>query len=125
MKERRSAYATAQLILINAKLYESEREKEITRYRFSIHTLRRISRRNSIRATFIAQLDEELAELGWFLIPLGTEFGVMDISKMENWVKLSSKRLIEAGYTVLEEKNVSENFFELFPNVTDEKVAED
>ncbi len=124
MTKRRTPRATAQLILINAKLYEREREREITRYRFSLQTLRRIAGRGALRQKFISDLDDELAELGWLLVPLGAEYAVMDLAKTDSWVKLSSKRLIEAGHLDIDEREVDERFFALFP-VADEATNDD
>lgn len=117
MAKRRTPAATAQLILINAKLYERERDREITRYRFSIQTLRLIARRSALRQQFLSELDDELAELGWLFVPLGTEFAVMDISKTDNWVKLSSKRLLENGYLRADDEQLEDTYFEFFPPI--------
>jgi len=61
MKNRRSPRATAQLLAINAKLYEKERDRQVTRYRFSANTLRRLANRTAIRESFLNELEEELA----------------------------------------------------------------
>lgn len=119
MTKRHSPSATAQLILINAKLYERERDREITRYRFSVETLRRIAGRSALRQRFIADFDDELAELGWLLVDLGTEYAVMNLSKTDNWVKLSSKRLTEGGHLADDEERIEGTYFEFFPPLTD------
>jgi hypothetical protein len=115
MTTRRTPSQTALLILINAKLYENERGREITRYKFSISTLRRIAGRVALRDSFLSKLDDELAELGWLLIPLGTEYAVMDISKTESWVKLSGKRLSDEEYLDLDDEELLKIYTDLFP----------
>jgi hypothetical protein len=124
MTKRRTPTAAAQLILINAKLYERERGKEITRYRFSLQTLRRIARRSALRQQFLSDVEDELAELGWLLVCLGTEYAVMNISKFDNWVKLSSKRLAEAEYLDGDEEQLEKMYFELFPPTSDASTDE-
>ena len=64
----RSPAAVARLILVMALLLGEETGREISRYRFGSGTLRRVSRRSYIRAAFVAELEEELAQLGWTLI---------------------------------------------------------
>lgn len=89
----RTARATAQLLAMNSKLYEEERNRQVTRYRFSINTLRMISNRRAIRGTFLTELDDELAELNWLFVRLGAEFAIIALDKADSWVKLSAKRL--------------------------------
>lgn len=115
MSTRRSAAHTAKLLLINAKLYEREREREITRYKFSLQTLRKVSGRKAIRQSFLDDLDVELEELDWKLLPLTNEFSVMDLSKTDSWVKLSSKRLTDGGQLDLSFDEVDDLFGTLFP----------
>ncbi|WP_227633122.1 hypothetical protein, partial [Klebsiella pneumoniae] len=64
-KHRLSAAHTAKLIVLNAYYYGQEKDKNISRYKISKNTLRTMSGRNSIRTSFLSELDYELAELGW------------------------------------------------------------
>jgi hypothetical protein len=122
MHDRRSPCATAQLLLINAKLYESERDREITRYRFSENTLRRISKRGALRKAFLIDLEDEIAELGWLLIPLGTEYAIMNLAKTDSWVKLSSKRLVDDDFLNTSEEVIEKKFGKLFPQSANEET---
>jgi hypothetical protein len=126
MTTRRTAATTAKLILLNAKFYEDEREKEITRYRFSRQTLERIAGLHALRPTFISQLEDELAYLGWQFFSLGGDYGVLNVSKTVTWVKLSSKRLVEQESSLL---NVSvdiveQKYAEIFSTDSIESVEE-
>lgn len=127
MKQRRTARATAQLIAINAKLYEKERERQITRYRFAVNTLRRLASRTAIRERFLTELEEELAELNWLLVRLAGEFAVVDLSKSDSWVKLSSKRLqrAEEDFLVASDECIEKMYDELYPVDNDEETGED
>lgn len=115
MTKRKNLETIAKLILINGKLYEQEREKEISRYRFSAQTLRKISGRKVIRQSFLDDLQDELAEIGWYLIRFENEYAVIDINKISSWVKLSSKRLVENNIIDLEGDQLDLIFDEKFP----------
>ncbi len=122
---RRSAKATAQLLAINAKLYEKEKDRQVNRYRFGLTTLRIIANRKSIRASFVAQLEDELAELNWLLITLGSEFAIVSLDKSEAWLKLGAKRLAESkqGLLLLDEDDIEDIYDEFFPD--EDNLTED
>lgn len=126
MTIRRDAATTAKLILLNAKLYEDEREKEITRYRFSRQTLERIAGLKAIRPSFITELEDELAYLGWQFFSLGGDYGVLNVSKTVTWVKLSSKRLDEQESSLLNASAdiVEQKYAEIFSADSIESVEE-
>lgn len=115
MEMRKSVQDTAKLLLINAKLYEEEKGKEVSRHRISPHTLKRISKRQALREGFLKSLTDELAELGWIFIKLDDQFAIIDSNKIESWVKLSSKRLSENGFFDLQSDCLAERFYEIFP----------
>lgn len=121
MTERHTPQATAMLIVINAKLYQQEREREISRYRFSHNTLRRFSGRSTLRRSFLDELSDELAELGWIFVPLGAEFAVVDLSKSDSWVKLSSKRVGDLGLLGASAEDIEAQYDRFIPpaNETD------
>jgi len=109
-----SAQSTAQLILINARRYELERpERRVERYRMSTSTLRRIARRELLRATFLRDVEEALAAYGWLWVQLHNEWAVISVSKIDSWMKLSSKRLDD--YRGWSEAQIEELFDDLFP----------
>jgi len=94
MSKYRTARAVAYLIALNALEYGKEREREITQYRFSAATLRRLAERARIREAFLIELEDELRRLGWLLVwSSEIEFGVFRVTKLEGWPKLSSKRV--------------------------------
>jgi hypothetical protein len=119
MTTRRTPIATAKLLLINAKLYERERDRDITRYRFSIPTLRTISGRLALRESFLSDLDNELADLGWLFIRLGAEFAIMNLAKTDSWVKLGSNRLSKMGHLEEDEEEIDDAYLDCFPSVTE------
>lgn len=128
MKNRRSTRATAQLLAINAKLYEKERERQISRYRLSANTLRRLANRTAIRESFLLDLEEELAELNWMLVRLPGEYALVDLSKADSWVKLGWKRLYDAdGEDLLaaSEDAIDEAYDKHFPPEDDAESVED
>lgn len=111
---RRDPEAVAQLLIINAALYGEEKTKEISRYRFSIDTLRRFSNRKNIQSSFLDTLHGELSELGWYLIVLDGEYAIINIEKLSAWVKLSSKRLRGLELLEMDDQEVSEVFYEKY-----------
>ncbi|WP_312925306.1 hypothetical protein [Atlantibacter hermannii] len=95
-KVRHKALQTAKLLVLNAKLYENEKQKPVTRYKISKNTLRNISGRKTIRPAFIAEVEYELTELGWMLIENHEdELCFMIMATTGSWAKLSSKRLTD------------------------------
>ncbi|CAJ0822429.1 hypothetical protein [Ralstonia flaminis] len=116
-KQHRSALSTAQLLAINAKLYEQERDRQITRYRFSINTLRKLANRKALRASFLAELEDELEELNWLFVRLGGEFAIISLEKSDSWVKLGYKRLAQGGTRLLNmsEEDIDTTYDDFFP----------
>lgn len=113
---RRKAGPSAKLILINGKSYEKERGRQVTRYRFSETTLRRISRRKALRQGFLTELEEEVAELGWLFFRLGPDFAVIDLTKSSTWTKLGAKRLKEEGLLDADDDEIDRLFKDLLPD---------
>lgn len=112
---KRSPYATAQLVVINAVLYAEEKGKEISRYRLSKASLKRMAGRARLHPSFLLEVDEALAELGWQFIEHGdAEFSVIEISKIAVWPKLSSKRLLQAGLLESPEEEIDNLFQKYF-----------
>lgn len=93
---RLSAAATAKMIILNGYYYGEEKEKAISRYKMSKATLRNLSGRQKIHDSFLAEVEYELAEEGWtFITNNDDECCFMVMATMNNWPKLSSKRVIE------------------------------
>jgi|GEM_PF-6749817 len=108
--DRRSAKATAVLLILNAKIYEQEKEREVSRYRFTRQTLTKCSCRRVLRNSFLDQLDEELAELGWRFIQLEFDYAIVDASKVNSWTKLSSKRLREKALLTMTDQELIDSY---------------
>lgn len=121
---RRDPEAVAQLLIINAALYGEEKTKEISRYRFSIDTLRKISNRKNIQNNFLDTLHGELSELGWYLIVLDDEYAIINIERLSAWVNLSSKRLRELEFFDKDDQEVSEIFYEKYHQDGIEEIEE-
>ena len=120
IRKRRTPRATAQLILLNARSYEEERGRQLSRYRFSQATLRKLSGRLALRERFVSDLEEEVAELGWLFFPLGADFAVLDISKADSWTKLGWKRLKESEVLDHDEVSIDGLFNQMFPDEPDD-----
>ncbi|SDD30303.1 hypothetical protein SAMN05216345_107354 [Cupriavidus sp. YR651] len=127
-KARRTARQTALLLAINAKLYENERNRQVTRYRFAYDTLRRISNRTALRESFFEKLEEELEDLNWLLIRLGEQFAIIALDKADSWVKLSSKRLgadPDNNFLAMSDDELEEAHDKFYPVADDSETADD
>ncbi len=90
-----SARAVALLLILNAKFYSNEREKEISPYRFTAVMLKRISGRSRLRTGFLIKLGDELIGEGWHLLQNDeVEFAIFPVPRTKGWAKLSSRRVM-------------------------------
>jgi hypothetical protein len=91
---KKTAATTAKLAIINGKLYAEEKSKEYTRHRISKNSLRTLSGRERIHDSFVEELIEEFARLGWhFFEHSDTEFGILKADKVNVWAKLGTRRV--------------------------------
>lgn len=90
---RLTAEQTALLLELMRQRREEEAGRTTTRYRISSATLRRISGRLRLRDTFLDELTDAMAELGWVIIPLGDNFGVLNGGAVEAWPRIASRRI--------------------------------
>ena len=112
-----SAARAAKILICNALLYEQEKEREVSRYRFSYSTLAFIADRQRLSPDFLKELDDELAELGWSLINMGDSFAIVKTDKINQWTKLAHKRV--EGLVDCSDEEISDKFKELVDNEPD------
>ena len=112
-----SAPKTAQILICNALLYELEKEREISRYRFSYSTLAFIANRQRLSPDFLSELDNELVELGWSFINMGDSFAIVKTEKINQWTKLAYKRVEDL--VDCSDEEISDKFKELIDNEPD------
>ena len=120
--QRRSATSVAHLLIINASVYAKERERNIVnRYRFTYNTLLALAgRKHHLPAQFMVDLSDELAELGWLLINLGTDFAVLSLSTQDTWLKLGLSRT--QPYLTMSADEIESAFHRLCPT---EEIQDD
>lgn len=118
MANKLSAFATAQLLVINSDLYAQEKSKDVSRYRFSRQALRNISGWGRLSEPFIEELAGDLRKLGWIFIEFSdTECAIILASKITVWPKLSTKRLKEGDLLfTLDEDEIDLAYKERFPD---------
>ncbi|USY23960.1 hypothetical protein NIZ92_11565 [Alcaligenes sp. 1735tsa3] len=115
-KVKLTAESTAKLLLTNAHLYSEEKGKEVSRFRVSKASVRRISGYGNLSPKFLGSLKEELLELNWLLFDLtDAEFGVFLIAKAGSWVRLGSNRVMAYRRSDSPEATIAELFDECFP----------
>ena len=117
MKQLDSASKTAQILICNALLYEPEKEREVSRYRFSYATLAFIANRQRLSPEFLKKLDDVLVELGWSFINMGDSFAIVKTEKINQWTKLAYKRVEDL--VDCSDEEISEKFKELVDNEPD------
>ncbi|MCG2628826.1 hypothetical protein L6654_19505 [Bradyrhizobium sp. WYCCWR 13023] len=80
------------LLLLLARSGGNE-AKEITRFRLSEITLKRLWLRTRITEDLLRDVQEWLARAGWAIFYAGGVYAMVRVDVVENWVRLSSKRL--------------------------------
>lgn len=117
MKQPNSATKAAQILICNALLYELEKEREVSRYRFSYSTLAFIANRQRLSSKFLTELDDALVELGWSFINMGDSFAIVKTDKINQWTKLAYKRVEDL--VDCSDEEISDKFKELTDNEPD------
>ena len=112
-----SVEKTAKILICNALLYELEKEREVSRYRFSYTTLAFIANRQRLSPEFLKELDDVLVELGWSFINMGDSFAIVKTEKINQWTKLAYKRV--ENLVDYSDEELSEKFKELVNNEPD------
>lgn len=82
------------LLLLLARAQEN-RTKEITRFRLSEITLKRLWHRSRITEDLLKDVQEWLAQAGWTIFYAAGVYALIRVDVVENWVRLSSKRLAD------------------------------
>lgn len=93
LKKRLAPSTVAMLLVLNAHAYAEEKGKEVSRYRFTRATLKKLAGRQRLQDVFLDDLTEMLEELNWTLIIRDTDFGLLDLSKTDSWPRLNSHRI--------------------------------
>jgi hypothetical protein len=70
-------------------------ERELTRARLTEITLRRLWSRTRISNEFLAEVQEYLLHAGWVLFWAGSSYAIIQVSSVEGWARISSKRINE------------------------------
>lgn len=117
MIQLNSAKKTAQILICNALLYELEKEREVSRYRFSYATLAFIANRQRLSPDYLKELDDVLVELGWSFINMGDSFAIVKTEKINQWTKLAYKRV--ENLVDCSDEEISEKYKELVDNEPD------
>ena len=112
-----SATRAAKILICNALLYELEKEREVSRYRFSYSTLAFISNRQRLSPDFLKELEDVLVELGWSFINMGDSFAIVKTEKINQWTKLAYKRVEDL--VDCSDEEISDKLKELIDNEPD------
>jgi hypothetical protein len=83
----------ALLVLHVLRTKEVEAGREVTRARLTDITLRRLWSRTRISNELVLEVQEYLLHAGWVLFWAGSSYAVIQISSVEGWSRISSKRI--------------------------------
>ena len=89
--------------LLLLRVFESrneERSQPVTRARLSELTLKRLWLRQRLTREFLAEVEEWLLSAGWALLFAGSTYAAIKVAAVENWPRLSSKRIADELATV-------------------------
>jgi hypothetical protein len=85
----------ALLLLRLIETRDDGREKSMTRVRLAEITLKRLWNRGRLTEQFLSDVSEWLLSACWALFFAGTTYAAVQISAVENWPAVSSKRMRE------------------------------
>ncbi|WP_354098707.1 hypothetical protein [Bradyrhizobium sp. S3.2.12] len=81
------------ILLLLLAAHQENSTKSITRFRLSELTLKRLWQRNRITDELLKEVQEWLARADWTIFYAAGLYAMVRIDAVENWDRLSSKRL--------------------------------
>jgi hypothetical protein len=90
---RPTAREAALLVLLLLQTREQETGKAVTRARLTEITLRRLWGRTRISSELVLEVQEDLLHAGWVLFWAGSSYAIIQVSSVEGWPRISSKRI--------------------------------
>jgi len=95
---RISSEHTAKAILINLAMYSEDKGKDLSRFRISKKSLKVAANRLTLREAFVIDVIDEMAQLGWSCIDVGTmategELAFIQTDKIDVWPRLGMIRI--------------------------------
>jgi hypothetical protein len=94
-KYKPTARECALLLLKLVEEREGRRKQKMTRVRLAELTLKHLWNRQRLTEPFLREVEEWLLTAGWALVYAGSTFGAVKIETVENWPRVSSKRLAD------------------------------
>lgn len=88
-----TSYQTALLILRAHEAYEAESDRALTRFRLNRKTMRKLSGRTNLRDAFIDDVREELIEFGWSMFPVGDQYALLRLDRVDSWQRIAAGRI--------------------------------
>jgi hypothetical protein len=95
---RIGAEHTAKVLLINLEDYCNEKGKAVSRFRMSRDSLKRASNRKTLRESFVIDVIDAMAQLGWSTVDPGTmdsdnELAFIRTSMIDGWTRIGVLRI--------------------------------
>lgn len=126
LRKKISAISTAQALIVNAELYATEKERHVSRFRFSKHNLKMISGRADLSPMFIRELIGVLWEIGYSMIDLPDgDYAFIETPKIDVWPRIGWGRIDAALRSKEPEVAIELEFNRCFPDFKSELSLED
>ncbi|MBV7523435.1 hypothetical protein KW834_03315 [Pseudomonas sp. PDM29] len=131
---RISAEHTAKALLINLALYKEGKGKDLSRFRISKKSLKLAANRLALREAFVAEVIDEMAQLGWSCIDEGTmttegELAFIQSDKIDVWPRLGVLRIrsLVRMKGSLEDVHevIDDDYYQYYPEQDDDVLALD
>ena len=117
MKKRLEAYEACLFILLCIKRYSEEKNKKITRIRFSENNLKELCRRQRIRTEFLDELEEQLLGFGWCLVKTKSHYALIQEKAVNGWTHIATDRVSKELKDFDSGKLAREDFEEIEENI--------
>lgn len=124
-----SAQHTAKVLLINIAKYSALKGKEVSRFRISKDSLKRASNRKTLRVSFVADVIDSMAQLGWSCVDVDTmtsdnELAFIQTLKIDAWQRLGVNRILKLvkmkGDLEDVHEAIEDEYEEYFPEVEED-----
>lgn len=93
MKTRLDPYQAALFVLKTLRSYEDESGRQLSRFRISRRTLRIIAGRTHLREAFVAEVADNLRDLGWLMFESGDHYCFIRSARVDKWQRIAAKRI--------------------------------
>ena len=126
LRKQLSAAATAQALMVNAETYGVEKDRHISRFRFSKHNLNMVTGKALLDPQFLQELRGVLWEIGFTMVELPDgDYAFIETSKIDVWPRVGWGRLDPVLRSSDPELAIEIEFNKCFPEFKSELSLDD